>query len=234
MVRRVTLSSLEGINGTVFVYGQTGSGKTYTMLGTERMQKQFVPNRTIKKDDEEPGILIHAMQDLFSEIEQDSNRTYFLRCAYVEIYNEQVFDLLRSEQASINESLQLVEDGRTKDFFIRGVTEQPVHNNTDVLELLTIGENNRHYAETKLNHASSRSHTVFRVWVQSVTKDFLGECMPNSKSDDGELGKSIMNHQVTQSVLNFVDLAGSEKVSSHLSGRDEYAFLDQTTADTSL
>ena len=39
------------------------------MLGKERMQKQFVPNRTIKKDDEEPGILIHAMQDLFSEIE---------------------------------------------------------------------------------------------------------------------------------------------------------------------
>lgn len=64
MVKRVTLSSLEGINGTVFVYGQTGSGKTFTMLGKERMQ--FNLNKTLRRDDrEEPGILIHAMHNLF-------------------------------------------------------------------------------------------------------------------------------------------------------------------------
>jgi len=89
MVKRVTLSSLEGINGTVFVYGQIGSGKTYTMLGKERMQQRrsLVPVSFSQTD--EQGILIYALQNLFSEIEQDSiRRTYFLRCSYVEIYND--------------------------------------------------------------------------------------------------------------------------------------------------
>jgi hypothetical protein len=115
---------------------------------------------------QEPGILLHAMNDLFKEVEQDcGNRTYFIRCAYVEIYNEQVFDLLKSDQSALNESLQLVEDGKNKDFFIRGVTEESIQSIQDVLYCLAKGEQNRHYAETKLNHQSSRSHTVFRVWV---------------------------------------------------------------------
>lgn len=87
LVKRVTLSSLQGINGTVFVYGQTGSGKTYTMLGKDRMQKQLFGNSTLKRE-EEPGVLVHALHDLFKHIERDQQRTYFLRCAYVEIYNE--------------------------------------------------------------------------------------------------------------------------------------------------
>ena len=100
------------------------------------------------------------MQDLFSRVERDE-RSFFLKCAYIEIYNEQVFDLLGNGC----EALQLVEEARTKDFFIRSVTEEPVTNITDVLECLNRGEATRHYAETKLNHQSSRSHTLFRVWV---------------------------------------------------------------------
>jgi centromeric protein E len=90
-VKRVALSSLEGINGTVFVYGQTGSGKTYTILGKERLQKNF-------RKSEEHGVLIYALKDLFEKIEEDSSRTFFLKCAYIEIYNEQVYDLLRREE----------------------------------------------------------------------------------------------------------------------------------------
>lgn len=144
--------------------------------------------KTIKRDlsDEEPGVLLHAMHDLFKQMEKEKgNRSYFLRCAYVEIYNEQVFDLLRSEQSALNESLQLVEDGKSKDFFIRGVTEEPIHSITDVLECLIRGELNRHYAETKLNHQSSRSHTVFRVWVQSFTKDNGGNLTAANSSSEG-------------------------------------------------
>jgi len=83
----VALSALEGINGTVFVYGQTGSGKTYTMLGCDRLQREE------PTAGEEPGVLVHAMRDLFAKVAQDE-RSFYLRCAYVEIYNEQVFDLL--------------------------------------------------------------------------------------------------------------------------------------------
>lgn len=98
-----------------------------------------------------------------------------------------------------------MEDSRTRDFFVRGVTEEAVASISDVLECLRRGEATRHYAETKLNHQSSRSHTVFRVWVQAMEKG------PSKR--------------VTHSVLNFVDLAGSEKLSSH----EGSAALDTST-----
>jgi len=77
----------------------------------------------------------------------------------------------------------------------------------DVLQILNRGELNRHYAETKLNHQSSRSHTVFRVFVQSVTKDI----------ENPSLARHVMH-----SMLNFVDLAGSEKLSSHFTPKEEF------------
>jgi hypothetical protein len=78
---------------------------------------------------------------------------------------------------------------------------------SDVLNILNRGEYNRHYAETKLNHHSSRSHTVFRVFVESVTKDFDNISMPR---------------HVMHSMLSFVDLAGSEKLSSHFTPKGEF------------
>lgn len=68
----------------------------------------------------------------------------------------------------------------------------------DCLKLLRLGEFHRHYAETRMNHQSSRSHTLFRLHVESVT----------TNSQEG-------TNVIKESVLNFVDLAGSEKVSNH-------------------
>lgn len=89
---------------------------------------------------EESGVLMHAIYDLFQHIDKDQYRSYFLKVAYVEIYNELVYDLLRSEKGTIGESLQLVEDGKSKDFYIRGVTEETVHSISDILEIITRGE----------------------------------------------------------------------------------------------
>ena len=44
---------------------------------------------------EDPGVMIYALEDIFKEIKEDKEKSYFLRCSYVEIYNEQVYDLLR-------------------------------------------------------------------------------------------------------------------------------------------
>lgn len=71
----------------------------------------------------------------------------------------------------------------------------------DCVKLLKMGEYNRHYAETRMNHQSSRSHTLFRLHVESVATTATGE----------EAGTNV----IRESVLNFVDLAGSEKVSNH-------------------
>ena len=215
MIKRLALSSLNGINATVFMYGQTGSGKTYTMLGRERKEIMdslmrvedelgvamgYLSGEQQEQNREQPGLLIYALQDIFQEMRSDKrSKTYCLRCSYVEIYNEQVFDLLRNAE-QINEALQLSED-KNKDFYMRGVIEEPVSSIEEVLYFLRRGELNRHYAETHLNHSSSRSHTLFRLQVQSITNNLLNE-------------QEAVKY-VTQSVLNFVDLAGSERVSSH-------------------
>ena len=85
---------------------------------------------------------------------------------------------------------------------------------SDVINILNRGEYNRHYAETKLNHHSSRSHTIFRVFVESLTKDF-------------ENTSSMMPpRHVMHSMLSFVDLAGSEKLSSHFTPKGEFNLND--------
>lgn len=83
-----------------------------------------------------------------------------------------MYDLLRTEDSLLSEPLHLNED-KNKDFYIRGVIEEPVTSIEEILYYLRRGELNRHYAETKLNHSSSRSHTLFKLQVQSITNNFL-------------------------------------------------------------
>jgi hypothetical protein len=68
---------LQGYNATIFLYGQTTSGKTYTMLG----------------DDSSPGILPFTLLDIFREADQLPGE-FKMSISYLEIYNEQINDLL--------------------------------------------------------------------------------------------------------------------------------------------
>lgn len=86
--------------------------------------------------------------------------------------------------------MAVVED-KKKNFSVRGLIEVVVSSFEECLELLKLGEQNRSYAQTKMNHHSSRSHTLYRLHI-----DLKGE-------------------QNCSAVLNFVDLAGSEKASIH-------------------
>lgn len=70
---------MEGFNGCIFCYGQTGSGKTFTMHGSRKSQPGFVPL---------------TVDTIFAYIEQTPNREFLIRCAYIEIYNENINDLL--------------------------------------------------------------------------------------------------------------------------------------------
>jgi Cdc6-like AAA superfamily ATPase len=148
------MNSLNGINGTIFLYGQTGSGKTHTMLGVSN-----------------DGILIQSLKDLFDEVQNDLDKSFVVRCSYIEIYNEQIFDLLKPHN-KLSEVLTVAEDF-TKEFYVRGVIEESVQNIGEILEVLSRGEKNRHYAQTSMNHHSSRSHTIFRLTLQSVTNNFI-------------------------------------------------------------
>lgn len=89
--RGIVQYSLSGFNSTIFMYGQTTSGKTYTMLGTH----------------ENPGILPCTLRDIFNNIKSSEN-SYNVYCSYVEIYNENLFDLLQNNSPT----LKLIDDSK--------------------------------------------------------------------------------------------------------------------------
>lgn len=93
-----------------------------------------------------------------------------MKCSYFEIYNENVYDLLKSKN-TMDEALQLSENHSKKDFVIKGLREVEIQCIEDILDVIYQGEENRHYAETILNHSSSRSHTIFKLYVYSYAND---------------------------------------------------------------
>ncbi len=181
LCRHLVSSGMEGINGTMFAYGQTSSGKTYTMKGTEN----------------ELGIIPLAVNHLFHYIataEKAKSREYLLTVSYLEIYNESMMDLLRPKSRTLS-----IKEDRTQGVFVDGLHEQVVCSVAEVLQSLYEGEQNRHFAETLMNKNSSRSHTIFRVKIESRVK----------LADDRA---PTRRRKVQMSCLNFVDLAGSERL----------------------
>ncbi|KAL2501919.1 P-loop containing nucleoside triphosphate hydrolase superfamily protein [Forsythia ovata] len=135
--------------GTVFAYGQTSSGKTHTMRGSAL----------------EPGVIPLAVYDLFNIIHEEMDREFLLRMSYMEIYNEEINDLLAPEhrKLQIHESLD-------RGIFVAGLREEIVASPDQVLELMEFGESHRHIGETNMNVYSSRSHTIFRMIIESREK----------------------------------------------------------------
>ncbi|XP_039206622.1 centromere-associated protein E isoform X1 [Crotalus tigris] len=173
-------SAVQGYNGTIFAYGQTASGKTYTILGTK----------------DSPGILPMAINNVFNTICRIPDREFLLRISYMEIHNETIQDLLCSNIRK-KKSLVVREDiNRT--IYVEDLNEEVVVSPEEVMTWLKKGEKNRHYGETKMNERSSRSHTIFRMIIESKEKHTSGSSYE---------GAVIVSH------LNFVDLAGSERAS---------------------
>lgn len=215
VAKNQVLSALDGYNATIFAYGQTGSGKTYTMLGKQEDNQVLASrnmnieysDKTLEKTVENrsenyEGIIVLALEDIFSVVKGCSDRKFYFSCSYMEIYNEHVYDLLKPPEEFTNEILDVVE-GPGKEFVVRGLSEQVVSSINEVLESLYKGEQNRHYAATNLNHHSSRSHTIFKLNVKSLSViPKTGDCEESDKYEN----------ITTESAINFVDLAGSEKI----------------------
>ncbi|CAK9831931.1 Centromere-associated protein E [Anthophora retusa] len=171
IVKPIVNASVNGFNGTVFAYGQTSSGKTYTMMGTT----------------EEPGIVPLTIQHMFDAITNTMGREFLLRVSYLEIYNEKVNDLLNKSGID----LKIKEDGNGQ--VILKCKEEITNCPENVLSIMKKGDKNRRIGETNMNERSSRSHTIFRITIES--REAGGD-------SDGAI-------QVSQ--LNLVDLAGSER-----------------------
>ncbi|XP_048815258.1 chromosome-associated kinesin KIF4A [Lagopus muta] len=170
----------KGYNATVLAYGQTGSGKTYSMGGTYTASQEHDPSM---------GVIPRVIKLLFEEKEQRQDWEFVLKVSYLEIYNEDVLDLLcssreRSSQISIREDPK----GGIK---IVGLTERNVTCARDTVSCLEQGNNSRTVASTAMNSQSSRSHAIFTI------------CIDQKKKND----KNSSFH----SKLHLVDLAGSER-----------------------
>ncbi|XP_077975234.1 uncharacterized protein LOC120332826 [Styela clava] len=183
--RQIVESCVEGYNGTIFAYGQTGSGKTYTMLGPGEDAMASFEHRL-------RGIIPRSLQYMFELIQrkQEMHGKQFectCRASFLEIYNEQVFDLLDPSSPKLQ-----VRESKNRGVFVEGIIEKYVTSGSEAFNILSEGWCNRRVASTSMNRESSRSHAVFTVTVE--TKEHTASIT-----------------KVRQSVLNLVDLAGSER-----------------------
>eukprot|EP01137_Pigoraptor_chileana_P034343 Opistho-2@26750 len=175
-----------GYNGTIFAYGQTGSGKTFTMLGPQ--DDHNIPR-------ELRGVIPRTFEHVFSLISREvqmkgNKKEYLCKCSFLEIYNEQIFDLLDPT----SNCLHLREDIK-RGVFVEGQMERNVTSAAEAYEVLMAGSRNRRVASTSMNRESSRSHAVFTMEIQS------------KEMHVGDVANILCAR------LNLIDLAGSERQS---------------------
>jgi centromeric protein E len=118
-------------------------------------------------DEDSPGIIPYALNEVFEYISKSENREFLLRVSYMEIYNEIITDLLNPRQSKLK-----LRETTEKEIIVEGLTEEVVTSIDDVIALMRYGEKNRHVGCTNLNEKSSRSHTIFRM-VSLVLKSYV-------------------------------------------------------------
>jgi centromeric protein E len=187
-------NALKGYNVTILAYGQTSSGKTHTISGNS----------------ESPGLIVLAANTLFKNLQylvtpeginampaphnnevNFTDRSTRVTISYLEIYNENVNDLLDGSKRNLE-----VRENKSGDVLVEGLTLKTVTCQEEFMECLREGESVRMFAETRANTNSSRSHAIFRIQVEIV-----------------DINTETGRRSIRTSQINLVDLAGSEGAS---------------------
>ncbi|XP_072748059.1 chromosome-associated kinesin KIF4 [Anoplolepis gracilipes] len=174
-VKRLIDNTFQGYNVTILAYGQTGSGKTHSM-GTNY------------DGIGEKGIIPRVTHDIFERIKSKEDWSFKVAVSFMELYQEQLYDLLSDKQKS-QSIVDIREDGKSIKIF--GITEKEVTNAKETLECLTQGAMGRVTGATAMNAHSSRSHAIFTI------------CIHQQKKNDP--------NTATVAKFHLVDLAGSER-----------------------
>lgn len=180
VAKPLTVSCIEGYNGTIFAYGQTGSGKTHTMSGAETWQLR--------------GIIPRVISCIFDEIEERPGFDFNVYVTFMEIYNESGYDILdpKHSEAPMEKwtKIQLYEDVYGN-LHLKNLSIHQIYSEQEGIDLLMMGNFIRHVSTTPSNQASSRSHCIFTIAIES--REHESEVIRTAK-------------------LHLVDLAGSERV----------------------
>ncbi|CAG9466844.1 unnamed protein product [Pedinophyceae sp. YPF-701] len=191
---------VKGFNVTVIAYGQTGSGKTYTM-GTGLAAEDRSLAAVSAGEDSAVGILPRALSAIFAELhtkqaegERAGKPVYHrLTCQFLEIYNEEIRDLLVADGPSrggaAGAALSIKEDGDGA-IVVAGASEVEAANLEAAVRIFVHGVANRATSATSVNDTSSRSHAIFTLALERIDP--------------------VINSR-TVSKLHLVDLAGSER-----------------------
>uniref|UniRef100_A0A9J8AR08 Kinesin-like protein n=1 Tax=Cyprinus carpio carpio TaxID=630221 RepID=A0A9J8AR08_CYPCA len=168
-----------GYNATVLAYGQTGSGKTFSMGGTYTSDQE---NKSTV------GVIPRVIRRIFQEKSRCADCELLLAVSYLEIYNEEILDLLYTSK---DKPIISIREDPKDGIKIVGLTEKEVFNAHEMVGCLELGNSARTVGSTAMNAASSRSHAIFTISLEQRRK--------GDKSD------------VMVSKLHLVDLAGSER-----------------------
>jgi kinesin family protein 15 len=206
----ITEACMAGYNTTIFAYGQTGAGKTYTIVGPDAAGAGGA-------DGDGDSIHVHSgltprvLAYIFGQIARiertsDGGASFLCKCSYLEIYNENLTDLLDVSSGSggsgggcaIGVGLGSVAAPRLREDLHRGIYVEnletvDVRTPREAMAVLAAGAAHRRVAATSMNKESSRSHAVFTLFIESLTVAPSGL-------------KSTRSSQ-----FNLVDLAGSER-----------------------
>lgn len=215
-VKPLLMDVLNGVNACIFAYGQTSAGKSFTMIGPNGGQDVF---GRVKED---WGILPRASEYLLGYLNEKSDEgelTFQVKASFLQIYNENLYDLLRDTGPAIEERLlpsekeqqaelkiREIPKRRSKsapppttnaglhDVFISGLSEFRVQTADDIMRILQVGTRNRMTRSTDFNATSSRSHALLQLTFEVESHTATGQTVIN------------------KSKLNLIDLAGSEKI----------------------
>ncbi len=181
--KKIIKKSIEGYNNSVFCYGQTGSGKTFTMCGSKNWKER--------------GLIPRILIELFKTIREIKNYTFDIFISYLEIYNENAYDLLDKNHSEVvleNWKKIIIYEDNYNNIMMKNLSMIKVENEQQALDLLITGNYIRHISSTQMNMASSRSHAIFTCIIE---------------------GRDLNNEIMRVSKINLVDLAGSERMKSN-------------------
>lgn len=173
-ISQLVQSALDGYNVCIFCYGQTGSGKTHTMSSADGM----IPRAT------------HQIYETATNL-QEKGWTYTMEGSFVEVYNEEIHDLLGNSKDFDKKKHEIRHDEQKKQTVVTGLKTVTLDSPDTVESILKQAASNRSVAATKSNERSSRSHSVFILKL---------------------VGRNSTTNETSEGTLNLVDLAGSERL----------------------